>query len=186
MKEELVVLVDEQNNVLGTVPKSQVHSQTTPLHRAFSSFIFNSKGQILLQQRSSQKKTWPLVWSNTCCGHPGLNESNINAAKRRLKDELNLEASYLEEVQYYRYQFVRYNVMENEICPIIVGFTDKEPIINPDEVEEIQWMDWAEFVKETEQNDELVWSEWCVEEVQLLQKNDRFLELWNEYITASA
>jgi len=67
---EKVVLVDEENNVLGTTDKSTVHTANTPLHRGFSAFIFNSKQEILLQQRSKYKKTWPLVWSNSCCGHP--------------------------------------------------------------------------------------------------------------------
>jgi isopentenyl-diphosphate delta-isomerase len=67
---ELVVLVDENNTVLGTMPKSEVHGAETPLHRAFSIFLFNAEKKLLLQQRSHVKKTWPLAWSNSCCGHP--------------------------------------------------------------------------------------------------------------------
>jgi isopentenyl-diphosphate delta-isomerase len=67
---EEVVLVDEENNILGTMPKSLVHGEKTPLHRAFSAFIFNYDKKLLLQQRSHVKKTWPLAWSNSCCGHP--------------------------------------------------------------------------------------------------------------------
>jgi len=66
--QEYVVLVDEHNNVLGTTPKATVHGEDTPLHRAFSAFIFNSKGELLLQQRSLAKKTWPGVWSNSFKG----------------------------------------------------------------------------------------------------------------------
>ncbi len=148
LQPELVVLVDEQNNVLGTMPKAEVHSAQTPLHRAFSSFIFNNRGELLLQQRSQAKKTWPLVWSNSCCGHPGLDESNIDAAKRRLQAELGLSVEDLVEVEPYRYCFTRYGVMENEICPIIVGKTDTQPVINPDEVEAVRWMPWKEFIDE--------------------------------------
>jgi isopentenyl-diphosphate Delta-isomerase len=169
--EELVVLVDEQNNVLGTTPKANVHSAQTPLHRAFSSFIFNRKGELLLQQRSHTKKTWPLVWSNSCCGHPAPGERNVDAAKRRLKDELGLESSDIREVAPYRYCFTRYGVMENEICPILVGTVDQEPVLNPNEVEAIRWMPWKDFVEEIHAHPEN-WSEWCVEEVAILESLD--------------
>jgi len=174
---EFVVLVDENNNQIGTMPKSEVHGLETPLHRAFSAFVFNSKGQILLQQRSHLKKTWPLVWSNSCCGHPLPDESNLDAAKRRLIDELGLNVSQIEEVSPYRYCFTRFGVMENEICPILVGFTDQEPLINPEEVENTVWMDWEDFLKEIKNNQNGKWSEWCIEEAQILQQNHRFQEL---------
>ena len=165
---EQVVLVDEQNNVLGTCDKSKVHSAKTPLHRAFSCFIFRKKDKkLLLQQRSSKKITWPLVWSNSCCGHPALNETNIQAAKRRLKDELNLEPLFLEQVAPYRYCFTRDGVMENEICPIIVGITDKEPQINKNEVEAVKWIDWEDFLNELDVKD---YSPWCKEETKILDK----------------
>ncbi len=179
--QEMVVLVDEENNVLGTTPKSSVHSDKTPLHRAFSSFIFNSKGELLLQQRSGLKKTWPLIWSNSCCGHPAMDETNIEAAKRRLSFELGLEIDELFEVSPYRYQFVRFGVMENEICPIIVGFTDEEVKFNPEEVEAVEWIGWVTFLKEVKANPEN-WSEWCVEESLILEKNEMFLNLWKENV----
>lgn len=173
MKEH-VVLVDEENNVLGTMPKSEVHGVGTPLHRAFSAFIFKGKN-LLLQQRSRKKKTWPLVWSNSCCGHPALNETNVEAAKRRLKDELGLHIVSLEEAAPYRYKAARDGVMENEICPIIIGKTDKEPNPNPDEVEATRWTPWEEFVRETEEHPER-YSIWCVEEVAILKNNEKLKE----------
>jgi len=179
MIEELVVLVDEQNNVLGTTPKQTVHGLSTALHRAFSAFIFNSKGEILLQQRSHLKQTWPLVWSNSCCGHPGPGESNIDTAKRRLSFELGLSVDFLEEVAPYRYSFSRFGVMENEICPIIVGFTDSLAIPNPDEVEAVEYKSWQEFLGEIRNDPDDKWSEWCKEEAEILVKNPRFLELYN-------
>jgi len=175
---ELVVLVDENNNQIGTMPKSEVHGAITPLHRAFSAFIFNSKGQILLQQRSHLKKTWPLIWSNSCCGHPLPGESNQDAALRRLKFELGLQLSKIEEVTPYQYCFTRFGVMENEICPILVGFTDLEPSPNSDEVEKIAWMNWTDFLVQVSQNDDGKWSEWCVEEAEILNQNSRFHEIY--------
>ncbi len=99
---EEVVLVDENNTVLGMAPKSSVHGETTPLHRGFSLFLFDRAGRLLLQQRSHSKITWPLVWSNSVCGHPALDESNVDAARRRLAYELGMNATHIEEVLPYR------------------------------------------------------------------------------------
>ena len=174
MKEQ-VVLVDKQNNVLGTMDKAKVHGKTTPLHRAFSCFIFRAKDKkLLLQQRSHKKITWPLVWSNSCCGHPQLNESNINAAKRRLKDELGLKPLLLEQVAPYQYCFTKDGIMENEICPIIVGIIDKEPKINPDEVEAIEWIAWIKFLGQIKDEK---YSPWCREEARILEHNQEFKKL---------
>jgi len=175
--EEHVVLVDDGNNVLGTAAKSTVHQATTPLHRAFSSYLFRkSDRKFLLQQRSSRKKTWPLVWSNTCCGHPALGESNVDAARRRLRLELSLDPIVLEEVAPYRYCFTREGVMENEICPILVGIVDGEPAPDPDEVEATRWIDWDEFIGMVDRSPR-DWSDWCVEQVNILRRTHRFYEI---------
>jgi isopentenyl-diphosphate Delta-isomerase len=167
---ELVVLVDEANNILGTMPKSEVHGVTTPLHRAFSAFIFNADKKLLLQQRSHVKKTWPLAWSNSCCGHPGLGEQNVDAAKRRIQDELGMTVVWIEEAAPYRYQFSKDGVMENEICPIHIAYTEDEPVINPDEVEAIEWISWDDFLEEIKNNTDK-YSPWCVEEAMILEES---------------
>lgn len=166
---ELVVLVNEQNHVLGTMPKSQVHTIHTPLHRAFSAFIFNSKHQLLFQQRSHYKKTWPLSWSNTCCGHPGVGESHIHAIRRRLKDELGLtDVNHLRQISPYRYQFTKDGVMENEICPIFIGFTDQPPQPEPQEVEAVAWISWPKWLAEINAHPDR-YSPWCIEETYILK-----------------
>lgn len=177
-----VVLVDEQNQVLGTMPKSEVHGAKTPLHRGFSLFLFDRKGQLLLQQRSSKKKTWPLVWSNSVCGHPALNESNVEAAQRRLLFELGIHALHLEEVAPYRYSFVRDGVMENEICPILVGFSDEEPKLNREEVEATRWVEWKDFLEEIKTKPG-TYSEWCEEEAHILVSHPRLKELFLQHLT---
>ena len=179
--EEEVVLVDESNNVLGTMLKSEVHGAKTPLHRGFSLFLFNRTGHILLQQRSGSKKTWPLVWSNSVCGHPALDESNVDAAKRRLLFELGMCASAIEEVAPYRYSFVRDGVMENEICPILVGFTDEEPKLNREEVEATRWVKWQDFLEDIKTKPG-TYSEWCEEEAALLAAHPRLRELSAQYV----
>lgn len=177
MEQEVVVLVDERNRVLGTMPKSDVHQARTPLHRAFSSFIFRARDKhLLLQQRASKKKTWPLIWSNSCCGHPGPDESNVNAALRRLKYELGLNPTLLEEVSSYRYCFTKDGIMENEICPILVGLVERDPVLNPEEVEAVQWINWKMFLEEIERNAGQ-YSEWSIEQARILEQTPRCKEL---------
>ncbi|MBI4155967.1 MAG: isopentenyl-diphosphate Delta-isomerase [Candidatus Zambryskibacteria bacterium] len=173
---EEVVLVDEKNNILGTMPKSEVHQKITPLHRGFSLFLFDREEKLLLQQRSRKKKTWPLFWSNSVCGHPGPGESNISAAKRRLSYELGMNTTGIEKVSPYRYKFVRDGIMENEICPILVGFSNQKPVINPEEVEAVRWIEWSEFLEEIKSKPGF-YSDWCEEEAFILEKTARFKEI---------
>ena len=172
MRVEKVILVDEKNNVLGTMPKKEAHRRKTPLHRAFSVFIFNKKGELLLQKRSWRKKTWPGVWSNSCCGHPVLGEKNEKAAKRRIKEELGLKVKNIKEVAPYRYKFSKYGIMENEICPILVVFLKNVPHkikFDKKEVDKIRWVDWGEFLREIKENSKQ-YSPWCVEQAKILRR----------------
>ena len=130
----------------------------------------------MLQQRSHKKKTWPLVWSNSCCGHPGLDESNIDAAKRRIKDELGIELDNILEIEPYRYKFSKDGVMENEICPILAGSISQEPQINKNEVEVYKWISWDDFLQEIKDNEDK-YSPWCVEQTEILNKSDKLKQL---------
>jgi len=180
---EHVVLVDSENRVLGTAPKATVHTGNTPLHRAFSLFIFNSRGELLLQQRSQIKKTWPLVWSNSCCGHPALDETNEAAVRRRAQQELGLELREIFEVlPEYRYRAEQDGIQENEICPVFISFTDEPPKINPDEIEEIRWIPWANFVSEIKENPG-TYSPWCEEETLLLYHNRTLHDLFQVHLS---
>lgn len=171
MTVETVVLVDEDDRVVGTMPKADVHGLRTPLHRGFSCYIFRAADRhLLIQQRSAKKKTWPLVWSNSCCGHPGPSESTIEAARRRIGYELGLVPVLLQEVAAYRYCFTREGIMENEICPIIVGIIDEEPRTHPEEVERISWIRWDAFLDDIAQRPH-VYSEWCIEQARILSGN---------------
>lgn len=176
--EEQIVLVDKQNNVLGTAPKLETHNKNTPLHRGFSVFLFDKKGNLLLQQRGKSKKTFPLVWSNSVCGHPKLNESNVDAAKRRLSYELGInDVEIFEIISDYKYKVEMNGIWENEICPILVCFTDKKQKTNTDEVENTRWVNWQEFVDDIKKSPGK-YSMWCEEEAKLLEKNEKFLSLW--------
>lgn len=181
LDKENIVLVDKKNNVLGTAPKLEAHNKNTPLHRAFSLFLFNFKGELLLQQRSKKKKTWPGVWSNSCCGHLILNEENINAVKRRTYFELGIKLKKIYEIlPDFSYTAEMNGIVENEICPVFVSFTDKKPIINKYEVENIRWISWQDFLNEIKQKlgNYSIWSE---EEAKLLAKNQDFLRMYDKH-----
>ena len=168
--QELVVLVDDDNNPIGPADKATVHTKDTPLHRAFSLFIFNSKQQILLTKRAAHKKTFPGVWTNTVCGHVAPDETTIDAAVRRLRDELGVSGVPLTEVSPYRYRFAdEHGIVENEICPILVGYSDNDPSPNPTEVDEWKWMDWEIFLKDIDVNPH-PYSPWSREEARILTK----------------
>lgn len=184
MQEEYVVLVNEQNEPVGQALKSEVHTDHTPLHRAFSTFLFNKKGELLLQQRSHKKKTWPLIWSNSCCGHPGPGEKTEDAARRRITQELGITVNELWNIlPNFTYRAELYGVVEHEICPVFVGFIDTELNVNTDEVEATRYIVWEQFVVETARPD-APYSQWCIEETQLLAGDEEFNRIFKKHVTS--
>lgn len=178
---EHVVLVDEQNQKIGLADKYEVHTADTPLHRAFSLFLFNPKGELLLQQRAATKKTWPNIWSNSVCGHPADGESFETAAIRRADYELGITLTNTDVrviLSEYRYRYEHLGVVENEFCPVLVGFGNFMPKPNPNEVQNTRWVKWTEFLTEISKPNK--YSEWCVEEANLLERNNEFKRLFNE------
>ncbi len=175
--DEMLVLCDDDGRPLATKIKSEVHTNDTPLHLAFSIFIFNSKGDVLLQQRAFSKQTWPGVWSNSCCGHQMLHEPPVDGAERRLKYELGISGVELNcLLPNFRYRAELDGIVENEICPVFVGFTDKQPTANADEVETYLWFPWTDFLERCRRPDTDI-SPWAVEESELLESNDEFHRL---------
>jgi isopentenyl-diphosphate delta-isomerase len=177
---ESVVLVDERNAVLGTALKSEVHTAHTPLHRGFSVFLFDDADNVLLQQRSRHKFTWPLVWAGSCCGHPAPGESVESAIRRRAAYELGIVAmETLQEIlPDFRYECVRDGIRENEICPVWAGRIRQTPQPNAAEVEAVQWLPWRELVSQI-QDKPGTYAEWCELEVMELCVSPvfrRFLE----------
>ncbi|MFN2412715.1 MAG: isopentenyl-diphosphate Delta-isomerase [Pyrinomonadaceae bacterium] len=172
--EEFIVFADDFGNAIGTGRKSESHNSDTYLHLAFSIFLFNSRGELLLQQRSFGKKTWPGAWSNSCCGHVGPGESVYDACARRLRYELGLvDIDLVVALPDFRYRAELNGIVENEICPVLIGFTDQEPKINPDEVESVRWIDWQKLVEKVE-NPASGISPWAVDEVKLLAASKLF------------
>ena len=159
---ETVVLLDETGYASGTAVKTAVHHAQTPLHLAFSCYLFNSAGQFLLTRRAASKRTWPGVWTNTCCGHPQPGESLSGSVRRRLRQELGIGAAELVLVlPGFRYQARMANgVLENEICPVYAAYSDEAPAPDPAEVAEARWVDWAQFCAAVRAGRQPV-SPWC-------------------------
>ena len=139
MIEEQVILVNEQDEQLGLMPKMEAHEKAL-LHRAFSVFIFNDQGELLLQQRSASKYHSPKLWTNTCCSHQRDGEINIAAGKRRLKEEMGFVCD-LKEVFWFVYKAPFDNgLTEHELDHVMVGNYNKDPELNEEEVQSYRWM----------------------------------------------
>jgi isopentenyl-diphosphate delta-isomerase type 1 len=165
---ELVVLVDENNTPIGTFPKATVHTSKTPLHRGFSLFLFNRKGELLLTRRALSKKTFPGVWTNTVCGHPAPGEDVVSSAVRRLKDEMGISGVKPKVISDYRYTFADSGgIVENEICPVLIALADANPHPVPDEIEEWKWVAW-DSVRADMKNNPTKYSPWSREEAVLI------------------
>lgn len=169
---EQVVLLDEAGNAIGTALKAGVHHEHTPLHLAFSCYVFDSEGRLLLTQRALHKTTWPGVWTNSLCGHPGPGEAMTDAVRRRAVQELGME---LDEVRLslpeFRYRALMGNgVVENELCPVFTAVTDRAPAPVADEVADTSWVPWTTFRSAVLDGSHDV-SPWCREQVVALPED---------------
>ena len=132
--DELLILVDGQDREIGFLAKADAHLGCGTLHRAFSLFVFNPAGELLLQQRATGKRLWPRYWSNTCCSHPRRGEQMDSAIRRRLQEELGLSAE-LEFLFKFQYQ-TQYDSQgaEHELCWVYAGRSAESPRMNVNEV----------------------------------------------------
>jgi isopentenyl-diphosphate delta-isomerase len=146
--EEQVVLLDEAGKPAGTAPKRTVHHEDTPLHLAFSCYIFDSSGRLLVTRRALEKRTWPGVWTNSCCGHPGPGETVPDAVRRRVNQELGVDVTDVECVlPSFRYRATAADgTVENEVCPVFTARVEGNPAPADDEVAEWRWVPWASFL----------------------------------------
>ncbi len=158
MIEEQVILVNEKDEQIGLMPKLEAHEKAV-LHRAFSVFIFNDKNELMLQQRASDKYHSPLLWTNSCCSHQRNGESNIEAGKRRLQEEMGFVCE-LKEVTSFIYKAPFDNgLTEHELDHIMIGYFNENPKINKDEVESFKWMTVEEVKNDMAEHPE-IYTEW--------------------------
>lgn len=158
MNEELVILVDENDQQVGLMPKMEAHEKAL-LHRAFSVFVFNENKELMLQRRALHKYHSPGLWTNTCCSHQREGESNIAAGKRRLREEMGFVTELEESISFiYKAPFDN-GLTEHEFDHILLGNYEGLPNLNPDEVSEWKWMSLEDIKLDMISNPD-VYTEW--------------------------
>ena len=167
---EELILVDAEDNEVGFRSKADCHDGPGVMHRAFSLFLFNGDGKLLLQQRSVQKRLWPGYWSNTCCSHPRRGETLPIAALRRLHDELNTAAN-LEYVYRFCYQAKFGEVgSENELCHVYLGKIDGDVQPNDSEIESVRFISATSLDNELHEHPQR-FTPWFIKEWQALKES---------------
>ena len=147
MLEDKVILVDSNDNQIGLMPKLEAHKKGV-LHRAFSVFIFNNDGELMLQRRALTKYHSPGLWTNTCCSHQRDGETNIISGKRRLNEEMGFNTELFEKTSFiYKAKFDN-GLTEHEFDHVLVGSYNHSPIINPNEVDSWKWMSMENVKKD--------------------------------------
>jgi len=148
---DLLILVDSSDEQIGALDKEACHNGSGKLHRAISVFIFNDDGDLLIQQRHTQKRLWGGVWSNSCCSHPRVGEETDVAAHRRVAEELGLKTdlNFLFKFE-YRALDAEFGT-EHELCSVYAGHVDCEPIVNTTEIQAWEWVPSAELSQRVKQ-----------------------------------
>lgn len=184
--EELVVLLDEEGHRIGTAPKRGVHHQHTPLHLAFSCYLFDDAGRLLVTRRALDKPTWPGVWTNSFCGHPAPGEDLADAVRRRGSQELGVAPVRVQlALPGFRYQAqMPDGTRENEMCPVYIAAlgpgTGPESLRpEPEEVVAVAWVEWGRFADEVLSGVREV-SPWCRQQVGQLADLQRSSSPWPE------
>jgi len=168
-----VILVDTNDTPVGQMEKLEAHLKGE-LHRALSVLVFNSKGEILLQQRAFSKYHTPGLWSNTCCSHPRPGEEGIEAATRRLEEEMGFTVPLKKLFDFIYKAHFDNGLIEHEFDHVFYGVFDGEPVINPDEANAYKWVDPLSLLKDMRSSPEsyTVWFRIIME-----QTEERFPEL---------
>lgn len=177
--EEFIVFVDEQGKPTGkTGPKLASHTADTKLHLAFSCYIFNDKGQLLVTRRALTKKVWPGVWTNSVCGHPLPGESLTAAIRRRAQFELGMKVIKMTTIlPTYRYKTPPFNgIIENEFCPVFAAVATSKPAPNPDEVADYVWVSWTTYCQELKGEN---YSYWAKDQFKGLVESSKLLVFLN-------
>jgi len=166
-----VILVDKHDQIIGQAEKTKAHLDKGQLHRAISVLLFNSKGELLIQQRSSHKMLWPGFWANTCCSHPVSNESYLQAAERRLKQEFGIQAKLKFHHQFI-YQAQYQNIgSEYELCHVFIGISDQTPKPDKQEITTWKYINLKDLKKDMSNNPEK-YTPWFKSELKTIKSSD--------------
>ncbi len=158
MAEEKVILVNEKDEQIGLMEKIEAHEKAL-LHRAFSVFVFNEKNELMIQQRALSKYHSPGLWTNTCCSHQREGETNIEAGKRRLQEEMGFSTDLKDTISFiYKAPFDN-GLTEHEYDHILVGNFEGEPNLNPDEVAAWKWVSLEDLKEDMKKNPD-IYTEW--------------------------
>ena len=148
---EDLILVDAADTPVGFLDKSSCHDGEGILHRAFSAFVFNERGEVLIQKRAADKRLWPSHWSNSCCSHPRRGEAMEPAVRRRLNQELGLPPPQIQDLQYiYKFEYqAAFGAVgsEHELCSVFRARFAGEPVVNVTEIEDWAWVAPAELTR---------------------------------------
>ena len=164
-----VVLLDADGTPIGTTPKAAVHGPDTPLHLAFSCYVLNADGEVLVTRRALTKRAWPGVWSNSFCGHPQPSEPVLAAIHRRADYEIGVGLSDIElALPVFRYRATdAAGVVENEVCPVYLASMRGEVRLHPGEVMDHAWVDPSDLGRSVRATP-WAFSPWLVLQAQLL------------------
>ena len=180
--DEALILVDADDQEIGFRNKADCHDGDGVLHRAFSIFLFDTDGRLLLQKRAAGKRLWPLYWSNTCCSHPRRGETLEIATRRRLEDELHT-SSVLDHIYRFMYHAPFGELgSERELCHVFLGRVDGEPVANPTEIAEVRYVSAAELDRELA-SDPGAFTPWLKLEWQRLRED--YASVLGRYLAAS-
>lgn len=151
MDKNKVILVDENDTEIGQMEKLEAHHRGV-LHRAFSIFIFNNNNELLLQRRAFGKYHSEGLWANTCCSHPMPNESILDAAHRRLNEEMGLSTALKSVFSFIYNEPLGNGLIEYELDHVLIGYSEENPVINPDEVLDFKWLSIEKIMLDIEAN----------------------------------
>lgn len=158
---EEIVLLNADDEAVGTAPKAASHHRDTPYHLAFSCYVVDTGGRVLITQRALGKRTFPGVWTGSCCGHPAPGEGLRSAVLRRLRDELGVpDASLTSVLPGFQYRAVADDgTVEHERCPVVRATVPSGGSVrpNPDEVEQAEWWTWEECLRLTGRPESSPW-----------------------------
>jgi len=164
---EFVILVDEQDNEVGSMEKIEAHEKAV-LHRAFSIFVFNEAGQMMLQRRALSKYHSPGLWTNTCCSHPHPGEKCEEATQRRIVEEMGFQCDMQEVFSFIYKAPFDHGLTEHELDHVFMAIYNAEPEINPEEVDDWKWIDVNDLLADVEDNpaNYTIWFKIALEEME--------------------